>query len=265
MIPRAATVDDDQLDHLVAGVGLHRAGGDLPLEGLVGADEQLLAGLAARVEGARHLHAAEGAVVQEAAVLTREGHALGDALVDDVHADLGQPVDVGLPRAVVAALDGVVEEPVDRVAVALVVLGGVDAALRGDRVRASRGVLVAEGLHDVARLAERRRGAGAGQAGADHDHREPATVGRVGDPGLELPGAPALVEGAVRGLGVPDRVAGGVVAGGVVVLAVEVAVVRRVAGQRGVRHVRVWVMGCASLLDDAGEHGERDQAEADRR
>jgi hypothetical protein len=33
----------------VAGVGLHRAGGDLALEGLVGTDQQLLAGLAAGV------------------------------------------------------------------------------------------------------------------------------------------------------------------------------------------------------------------------
>ena len=123
-------------------------------------------------------------------------------------ADLGQPVDVGLARAVVAALDGVVEEPVDRVAVALVVLGRVDAALGGDRVRAARGVLVAERLHHVAGLAERGRGRGAGQAGADDDDREPAAVGRVGDPGLELAGLPALLDRAAGRLGVADRLAG---------------------------------------------------------
>ena len=111
---------------------------DLALERLVGAEQQLLAGLAAGVEGARHLGAAEGAVVEQAAVLAGEGHALGDALVDDVDADLGQPVDVGLARAEVAALDRVVEEAVDAVAVVLVVLGRVDAALGGDRVRPAR-------------------------------------------------------------------------------------------------------------------------------
>ena len=194
-----AAVDDDQLEHLVAGVGLHGAGGHLALECLVGADQQLLAGLAAGVEGAGDLHAAEGAVVEQAAVLAGERDALGDALVDDVQAHLGQAVDVGLARAVVAALDGVVEEAVDRVAVALVVLGGVDAALGRDRVGPTRGVLVAEGLHHVAGLAQRGGGGGAGQAGADDDHREPATVGRVGDPGLELAGAPALVDRARRG------------------------------------------------------------------
>jgi hypothetical protein len=50
-------------------------------------------------------------------------------------ADLAEPVHVGLAGAEVAALDRVVEQPVDRVAVVAVVLGGVDAALRRDRVR----------------------------------------------------------------------------------------------------------------------------------
>ena len=106
-------VDDDDLEHLVAAEHLHRAGRDLALERLVGADEQLLARLAAGVERARDLDAAEGAVVEQAAVLAGEGHALRDALVDDVGADLGEAVDVRLARAVVAALDGVVEEAVD--------------------------------------------------------------------------------------------------------------------------------------------------------
>ena len=126
-------VDHDQVQHLGARVTsstVPRA--DLPLQRLVGAEQQLLAGLAAGVEGPRHLRATEGAVGQQAAVLARERHALRHALVDDVDAHLGQPVDVGLARAEVAALDRVVEQPADRVAVVLVVLGGVDAALRRD-------------------------------------------------------------------------------------------------------------------------------------
>ena len=146
-----AAVDDDQVEHLGARVLLDVAGRDLALERLVGAEQQLLAGLAAGVEGARHLRATEGAVVEQAAVLAGEGHALGHALVDDVDADLGQPVDVALARAEVAALDRVVEQPVHAVAVVAVVLGGVDAALRGDAVRAARAVLVAEGLRPGSR------------------------------------------------------------------------------------------------------------------
>ena len=122
----------------VRGIHLHGAGADLPLQRLVGAEQQLLAGLAAGVERARHLRAAEGAVVQVAAVFAREGHALRHALVDDVDADLGQAIDVGFARAEIAALHGVVEEAVDAVAVVVIILGGVDAALRGDGVRAAR-------------------------------------------------------------------------------------------------------------------------------
>jgi hypothetical protein len=81
---------DDELEHLVPREHLHGAGRDLPLERLVGADEELLARLAPRVERTGDLDATEGAVVEEAAVLTGEGHALGHALVDDVRADLGQ-------------------------------------------------------------------------------------------------------------------------------------------------------------------------------
>jgi hypothetical protein len=113
----------------------HGAGVDLALQGLVGAQQQLLAGLALGVEGAGDLRAAERAVVQQAAVLAGEGHALRHALVDDLHADLGEAVHVGLAGAEVAALDGVVEQPVHAVAVVAVVLRGVDPALRGDAVR----------------------------------------------------------------------------------------------------------------------------------
>ena len=89
-------VHDDELLHLVAREHLDGAQADLAFERLVGAEQELLAGLAARVEGPRDLRAAEGPVVEEPAVLAGEGHALRDALVDDVRRNLGQPVDVGL-------------------------------------------------------------------------------------------------------------------------------------------------------------------------
>src|SRR3954453_8419861 len=132
----------DQRDRRGGGVAAAAPRPPLPLRRLVGADQELLAGLAAGVEGPRDLDAAERAVVEQPAVLPGERDALSDALVDDVHADLGQPVDVRLARAVVAALDGVVEQAVDGVAVTLVVLGRVDAALGRDRVRAAWAVLV---------------------------------------------------------------------------------------------------------------------------
>ena len=71
-------VDDDEVEHLVPGMHLESARGDLTLQGLVRADEQLLPRLAPRVEGAGDLHPAERAVVEQPAVLAGEGHALGD-------------------------------------------------------------------------------------------------------------------------------------------------------------------------------------------
>ena len=201
-------VDDDELDHLVAPELLDGAGRHLALQGLVGADEQLLARLAAGVEGARDLHPAEGAVVEQAAVLAGEGHALGHALVDDVGADLGQAVDVVLAGAVVPALDRVVEEAVDGVAVVAVVLRRVDAALGRDGVGAAGGVLVEEALDVVALLAQGGGRGAPGQPGADDDDVELAAVGGVDELGVELALLPAPGDGhVVGGLGVGDLLA----------------------------------------------------------
>ena len=183
----------------VRGVQLDRAEGDLVRERLVGAEQQLLAGLAAGVERARHLRATERAVVEQAAVLAGERHALRDALVDDVDAHLGEPVHVGLAGAEVAALHGVVEEPVDAVAVVRVVLRRVDAALRGDAVRAARRVVEREQLHLVAELAEGRGGGGAGEPAAHDDDLEPALVRRVHQLHVELVLLPLLGDRARRG------------------------------------------------------------------
>ncbi len=184
----------------MAGVHLHGAEADLARERGVGPDEELLARLTTGVEGTGNLGAPEGAIGEQTAVFPGERHALGDALVDDVRGDLGEAVDVRFARAVVAALDGVLEEPADAVAVVLVVLGGVDAALRGDRVRAARAVLVAEAGNFVAHLGEGRGGGGAGEAGTDHDDVVLAAVGRVHQAELRLMVVPLVGQRAGGGL-----------------------------------------------------------------
>ena len=168
----------------------------------VRAEQQLLAGLAACVERARHLRATERAVVEQAAVLAGEGHALGDALVDDVDAELREPVDVALASAVVAALHGVVEEAVDAVAVVLVVLRRVDPTLRGDAVRAPRRVVEREERDAVAELPERRRSRRAGEA-APHDDDVVATLVRgVHELHVEAVVVPLLLDWPRGNLGV---------------------------------------------------------------
>ena len=131
-------VDHHQIHHLMTLVQHHGAAGNLATQGTVGSQQQLLTRLATGVEGTAHLRTTEGAVVQKAAVVAGERHALRDTLVDDVAADLGQTVDVSLAGAIVATLDGVLEQTLHAVAIVLIVLGGVDTALGGDGVGAAR-------------------------------------------------------------------------------------------------------------------------------
>ncbi len=194
-------IHNDEVQHVHARIHFHRAEADLAFEGLVGAEKELLAGLAAGVKGARDLSAAEGAVIEEAAVLAGEGHALSDALVNDVHADLGEAVDVGFASAEVAALDGVVEEAVNAVAVIVIIFGGVDAALRGDGVSAARAVLVAEALDVVAEFAEAGGGSATGEAGTHDDDVVLALVGGIDELEIELVGVPGLLNRAGGGVG----------------------------------------------------------------
>ena len=62
---------------------------DLFLERLVGPQQQLLPGLTTRVKSSLDLHTAERAGVQLSPVFAGKGNSLGNALVDDIGADLG--------------------------------------------------------------------------------------------------------------------------------------------------------------------------------
>ena len=139
-----ASVNHHQVQHFGARKHRDAAGIHLAFERLISAQQKLLAGLAARVKRSRNLRAAETAIGERASVFARERNALRHALVDDVDADLRQPVNVGFAGAEIAALYGVVEQAIDAVAVVLIILRGVDAALRGDRMRAARRILKAE-------------------------------------------------------------------------------------------------------------------------
>ena len=147
-------VDHDHIHELVPVVHGDLAFGNLAAQGTVGTEQELLSGLALGIERPAHLDTAKRTVVQQTTVLPGERDTLRNALVDDVGADLGEAVHVGLPAPVVAPLDRVVEQAVDRVPVVLVVLGRIDAALGSDRVGAARAVLEAERLHVVPHLGE---------------------------------------------------------------------------------------------------------------
>ena len=110
------------VQHFAAGKHFDLAGAHLAHQCAVSPQQQLLTGLAPGVEGPGDLCAAKGAVVQQSAVIPGKGDALGHALVDDVVADLGQAIDIGLPGPKVASFDRIVEQPPDAVTVVGVVL-----------------------------------------------------------------------------------------------------------------------------------------------
>jgi len=100
-------------------------------------------------------------------------------LFDDVVRHLGEAPDIAFASAEVAALDGVVEEPVDAVAVIRISLGGVDPALGGNRVGAAGAVLIAERFDVVTEFAQSRGGGTTGKAGADDENLVLALVGGI--------------------------------------------------------------------------------------
>src|SRR6266850_1432728 len=119
-------VNDDQVEHFRARKHLDRSQGNLAAEGLVSAEEKLLAGLAARVKSAGDLRAAERAIGEQTAVFASKGDSLGHALINDVYADLRETINVGFARAEVPALDRVVKEPINAVTIVLIIFGSVD-------------------------------------------------------------------------------------------------------------------------------------------
>ncbi len=170
----------------------------LAFESLVSAEKKLLACLTACVEGSRDLRATEGTVGQSSAVFPGEGNSLRYALVDDLNADLGQPINVGFARAEIATLYRVVEKAVDAVAIVLVILGGVDSALRRDRVCPARRILEAETAHFVAEFAESSGCGSTGQSGADNDNGVTALIGRIDQLHVEASPVPSRLDRARR-------------------------------------------------------------------
>ena len=139
----------------------------------------MLPGLSGGVEGTLYLHSSERAVGKQSAVFAGERYPLCYALVDDATRHLRQAIYVRFPRAVIAALYGVVEKSVDGIAVVLVILGGVDTPLSRDGVGPAGRILKAERLDLVAHLSQRCRRRSASQARANNDHFDPTLVGRV--------------------------------------------------------------------------------------
>src|ERR1700731_587987 len=187
-------VDNDNIEHFGLGKHLHRAGRDLATERLITAEKELLPGLAACIKRSRNLGAAERPIGKQPAVLAREGNALRDALIDDVRTNFGEPINIRFARSKIAAFDCVIEQTINAVAVVLIIFCGVDSALRGDRMRPPRRVLVTKTFHAVAELAQRRRRRTAGQTAADYDDFKFAAIVWTNEAGMVFVTRPLFIQ-----------------------------------------------------------------------
>jgi len=162
-------VHNHQIEHLCLREHLHCAGSDLTAQRLITTEQKLLAGLAARVKGPGHLRATEGTIPQIAAVFARKRHALRHALIDDVVGDFSKPVNVSFAGTKIAALNRVVEQSVNAVAIVLIIFRRVDPTLRCNRMRAPRRILETKAFHMVTELTQGRCGRAAREPAADDD------------------------------------------------------------------------------------------------
>ena len=124
------------------------------------------------------------------------------ALIDDVHRNFGQAIHIRFTGAKIAALDRVVKEAVNAVAVVLIIFRSIDSALGRDRMSAPRRILIAKALYPVAKLAQRRRGRTAGQPAAHDNNLELAAIIWTNKSGMIAMALPFLVERARRNFGV---------------------------------------------------------------
>ena len=121
-----------------------------------------------------------------------------DALVDNVRANFGEPINVRFARTKIAALDRVVEQAINAVAIVLIILGGVDSALSGDGVRAARRILITKTFHAIAELAQRRRRRTTGEAAADNNDFKFASIVWTNEAGMIFVTRPFAIEWARR-------------------------------------------------------------------
>src|SRR4051812_3094918 len=173
------SIGDHEIEHFPVRQRLDGALLDLAHHRLIRAKQELLTRLPPRIKRSRDLCAAKRSVVQKSAVFTRERDALSHALIDDVDAQLREPIDVRFAGSVVSTFDGVVKETVNAVAVVLIILRRVDASLGRDAVRAPGTVLNTKAENVVPQLTERGRGRRSSETSTDDDDGVLAPVRRV--------------------------------------------------------------------------------------
>ncbi len=117
--------------------------------------------------------------MERSGIVACKGNSLTDTLIDNFVAHFGQPIHICLTSPVVAPFDRIIEEPIDTVAVILIVLGCIYPALSGNGMRPAGAILIAEILHLKTQLSQRGRCRSTSQPGAYHDDVKLTLVGWI--------------------------------------------------------------------------------------
>src|SRR5262245_28181873 len=110
------SINHNKIKHFRSRIHFYFAQSDLSAKGLISTEQQLLSGLSSRIKSSRNLSASKRTIRKQTTVFTRKRYTLGNALIYDVDADLGKPVNVGFTRTVVTALYSVIKQSVNAVA-----------------------------------------------------------------------------------------------------------------------------------------------------
>src|SRR5262245_54363423 len=128
------SVDDHQVEHLSPRIHFDRPVMNLTAQCLIGAQQYLLSRLTARVTPSVTLRPTEAPITEQPAICPTERNTLCHALVNYVHTDFGQAINIGFARAKVTTLDRVIKKPVNTISVIAIIFRGIDPPLGGDRV-----------------------------------------------------------------------------------------------------------------------------------
>src|SRR5262249_43827012 len=164
--------------------------------------QKLLASLPACVESSRHLSPPKRPIGKQSAIFTRKRHALRDALVDDAIADLSETIHVRFAGTKVAALDRVVKQSVNAVAIVLVILCRVEPTLGGNRMGSARRILKAKTFHVIPQLTQSCRRRSTGKTASYNNDLEFSPVVWANQTGMIKMVSPFLSKWTGRNLGV---------------------------------------------------------------
>src|SRR5690625_1047565 len=148
-------VDNDQVEHLGPWKHFYRTGSHLAGKRRITTEKKLLSRLSSRVKCAGNLCTAERSVGERATIFARKRNSLRDRLIDDISAVISHPVDIRLAGPVVATFQSIVKEPLNAVAVVLIIFRRFDPPLCSDTVRTARTILYAKTFYVVAEFAKR--------------------------------------------------------------------------------------------------------------